>query len=257
LESRGLGNQQATALYDVAEKLEKGTKIEELSQKEQEALRKSFVTEGKQLTELQKTQRSLIEGLSQIGQGLIKILTGLLGTLIVGIKNLPGAISAAILSITNPEAGFKALEAIGKRIDNQLEGMGEGVKLVVAGGTKVGSTLGNAMGDVGSKLMSAIKEPAVGAGFGLGDVVNAVSDLIEDNNQARDRWLEELQASFNQRIDSIAEALRLISPEERKELQRADSDRLSAMYAGARIKADIQSKHLDKSESKRKNARVK
>ena len=237
LESRGLNNQQATALYDVADKLEKGTRIDELSVQEQEMLRKAFVTEGKQLSELQKTQRSLIKGLSKIGEGLLKVLTGLLGTIIVGIKSLPAAIKAAVTYITDPSAGKEQFEALENALSEQLSGIGDGASLMYEGGKQTAGALGDALGDIGTKLEKAVKFDPGGIWAAMGDTLDQATDAISQimsENEARDLWLEELQASFDRRINAIGEALGLVTEEQVRHMEELDRERLDAATARLR-----------------------
>lgn len=260
LESRGLNNQQATALYDVADKLEKGTKIEDLSKKEQEALRKAFVTEGKQLTELQKTQRSLIKGLSQIGQGLIKILVGLLGTLIVGIKSLPAAMAAAVTSITNPMEGAKQFAKIGDDLSEQLSGIGAGANLIAKGATTAGTAVGGAFGEMGATLKKALAVDPGGHWAAMGqrveDIASTVKGIATDSAKQQ-MWIGELQAEFNKKISDLSASIGLISKEKAKAIQEMDAQSLSEQHARSRkVSTTIDASHMDKSESQRKGNRV-
>ena len=253
LESRGLSNQQATALYDVADKLEKGTKIEELSAKEQKALTESFKTEGEQLTELQKTQRSLIEGLSKMGEGILKMLTSFLGVLVVGIK---GILSAVLKPTLDPDEIFKRLVKYDTALNEQLSGLGEGFDLFIEGGKKTGAVVGGALDSVNKNLSKALALD-MGGGPGVMQRLDEISSAVADIQRDSSTWVEELQASFNARMDVLAEQLRLITPQEKQVLAESDNERLSKMHAAQRVRATISSNHQDKSESKRRENRVK
>ena len=250
LESRGLSNQQATALFDIADKLEKGTKIEELSNEEQKALNKAFVTEGKQLTELQKTQRSLIKALTEMGKGVIKLLTSMLGAIIVGTK---GLLSIVLNPTTDPEELAKRYQQFNVVMDSQVQGMGEGIKEFFEGGKKAGAVIGDVAAGVNKRLGQAIEYNP--GGLGLFQRIQEVSSAVESIKNNQDVWVNELQASFNARIDGIMEAIGAMTPAERQALRESDAAGLQREHEEAYKRAPKQRqkipfKHLNKAMSK-------
>jgi hypothetical protein len=232
LESRGMENQHATALYDVADKLEKGTRIEELSTKEQKVFNDAFKTEGKQLTELQKTQRSLISGLADIGQGLIKILAGLVGAVAVGFKNILRGIEAAVLFWKDPQKSSDLFAQIGKDMETQLSGVKSGGELILQGAEKTGSALGGALGDVGKQLKEAVTGDPGGRWAAMGEAIKSTAEglgaLIEDEGNARELMARELKASFNKRIAELSEFIGFTGEEDTKDVYRHEEAKSSA-----------------------------
>lgn len=88
LERQGMSHQAASAAWDFADKFDRGADIQKAGNDEMKALRKAFQTEGKQVSDIQKNQRHLIEALRKVGEGILTILTSLLSTLIVGFKSI-------------------------------------------------------------------------------------------------------------------------------------------------------------------------
>ncbi len=95
---QGLKSEAATTFVDEAAKgpfsrLLVGV---EGSEKTLKGLKNAFKTEGEQVSEIQKDQRDLIKGMMAVGQGILQILGGLLGTIILGIRSLPALLEWAI-----------------------------------------------------------------------------------------------------------------------------------------------------------------
>ncbi len=154
LEQQGLTSQAATAAVDVAEKLDKGAEIQDLSNKETKALREAFLTEGKAVSELQKTQRDLIKGMSDIGMGLLKILGGILGTLILGFKWLV-TLPARLLMMPGDQAD--ELDAqIGAAFDVQFASISSGLTQVKKGAGEVKDAVGQIFEEAFGSLSAAL-----------------------------------------------------------------------------------------------------
>lgn len=187
LEQQGLTSQAATAAVDVAEKLEKGAQIQDLSNQEMKALREAFLTEGKSVSELQKNQRDLIEGMSDIGMGLLKFLSGILGTLILGFKWLV-TLPARLLMMSGDEAD--ELDAqIGAAFDVQFASISSGLTQVKDGAGKVKDAVGQIFSEAFGSLSTAlgvdfgtdkmIKQAIARMGQGLAKVEMDVSKIKE------------------------------------------------------------------------------
>ncbi len=131
LQQKGFKNEGAVAIVDAADKFEKGIKIADLNRKETSRLRKSFETEGKQLSELQKTQRELIKGLAKIGEGILKTLVGLLAAVASGFK---GAFDL-VRAMAEPDPLKKAamLSGITDRMEGQWDLLLDGFKDIEKG----------------------------------------------------------------------------------------------------------------------------
>ncbi len=187
LEQQGLTSQAATAAVDVAEKLEKGAEIQDLNTKETKALREAFLTEGKAVSEMQKNQRDLIDGLAQVGKGLLKILSGILGTLILGFKwwtTLP-----ARLMMPPGEAADKLDAQITAAYDLQFASIGKGLDDVTQGAGKVGSAMKGIFEDAFGSLSAAL-------GTKFGDDKRGFVDAALDG-------LARGLAKVNQRVDLL------------------------------------------------------
>lgn len=90
--------------------------------KQMKALKDSYITEGKALSDLQKSQYNLLQGLSNIGQGIMKILSGLLATLITGfhwLVTLPDRLS---MSDKDREAADEKIDAAFKSAWGAIKG---------------------------------------------------------------------------------------------------------------------------------------
>jgi len=173
LEQQGLTNQAATAAVDVAEKLEKGAQLQDLSNKEMKALREAFLTEGKSVSELQKNQRDLIEGMSEIGMGILKILSGMLGTLILGFKWLV-TLPARMLMMPGDEAD-KLDAQISAAFDVQFASMSTGLEEVKEGAGKVKGAVGQIFSDAFGSLSAAL-----GVNFGVEKMLDKLAANLEN-----------------------------------------------------------------------------
>jgi hypothetical protein len=172
LEQQGLTSQAATAAVDVAEKLEKGAEIQDLSNQETKALREAFLTEGKAVSELQKNQRDLIEGMSEIGMGILKILSGILGTLILGFKWLV-TLPARMLMMPGDEAD-KLDAQISAAFDVQFASMSTGLEEVKEGAGKVKGAVGQIFADAFGSLSAAL-----GVNFGVEKMLDKLASDLE------------------------------------------------------------------------------
>ena len=204
LEFSGLNNQQATALFDVAEKLDQGVEIDGLRNEESKALRKAFVTEGQQLTELQKTQRSLIYGLADMGRGLLKVLTGILGTIAVGIKSIPQEIAAAIMMTKDTKRGLAMFEEIEQKIKEQADLVSSGADDIARGATRAGNAVGNQFSDIVGAIKSAAGFDPGGHFTRLGEALDEMGSTVDklvESERARDLLWEQMNARINELVD--------------------------------------------------------
>jgi len=95
---QGLSSTAATTFVDEAEKgpfkeLLNNTKG---SKESLDGLKKAFKTEGEQLSEIQKDQRDIINGMASVGKGILQMVSGLIGTIVVGIRSIPALIDYAV-----------------------------------------------------------------------------------------------------------------------------------------------------------------
>jgi len=165
LQQQGFSNEGATDIADAAAKFEKGRKISELGNAEREKLIKVFQTEGTQMSEMQKTQRQLIEGLSKIGEGVLEILTGILGASIAGWRGLIAAISALFMPAQERN---KALDKISAAMEGQFDSLLKGVDTIAEGSKKLGGTqLGGKLQDIVAPVKKALKTDFIGPSAGF------------------------------------------------------------------------------------------
>lgn len=95
---QGLSGAGATAFVDEAAKgsFERLNASTEESNKTWKGLKEAFKTEGEQVSEMQKDQRDIINGMAKVGQGLLGMLGGLIGVIVTGIRSMPALIEYAI-----------------------------------------------------------------------------------------------------------------------------------------------------------------
>jgi len=128
---QGLASTAATTFVDEAEKgpfkeLLKSTKGSEESL---EGLKKAFQTEGEQLSEIQKDQRKIIDGMAAVGKGILQMVSGLIGVIVVGIRSIPALITYAVEKLLPGGDDAKAdriMEAITNTQQKQFDVMAAG-----------------------------------------------------------------------------------------------------------------------------------
>lgn len=104
-----------------------------------EAFEKAFETEGKTLTELQKTQHQLIDSIAKIGQGLLQVVTGLFGTIVTGFASIPMLIKALTMEGKERETALNRIVNINNA---QLGNLVAGFDKTTEGGKQLASVLG-------------------------------------------------------------------------------------------------------------------
>lgn len=185
LKQKGFGNEAATSIVDAANKFEKGIEIAKLGAGERKKLRDAFKTEGKQMSELQKTQRDLIKGLSKIGEGILKVVTGILSSIITGLKAIPAFINAYL-----QPTEAKRMQVFGKlsdAMDGQWKALASGFEDMKEGGAFLKDTaLQNMIKNISKPLSEAAKMD-VGkskqrntAQF-IGDIMKGAGDVVKVN----------------------------------------------------------------------------
>ncbi len=158
----------------------------------------AFKTEGQQLTELQKAQYDLVMGLSKIGEGLLEIVAGILGTLIVGFKSLPALFKALM---TPDLAERDALySAVSDAMEVQFKVVGSGVNRIKEGLSqmKEGTLAGiQAMAD---NILLAVNSDPGGAFEGMIDKIKENTANIANiaaREESRNQYLNEMDNVIN------------------------------------------------------------
>ncbi len=153
LTSYGFTPQAAAAAFDIAPELKEGNKIGEATSRQLKRFADTFKTEGEQMSELQKTQRELIKGMAKVGQGILKIITGIFGSIVMGLKALPRYIQAMM---SPEEERWKILNSIDDMMNKQLNTFIGGIEDIKVGGKDLGNSALKGLYDI----FSGVKEVA-------------------------------------------------------------------------------------------------
>lgn len=157
LMEQGFNMEGAASIVDAMDKFDSGVKVFDDTTKEGKAaiekFTKVFSTESTQMESFQKAQNKIIDSLAEIGQGILKILSGIFGVIVVGVKSIPVLLEA----IANPSRRNELLGKMKDAFSEQFGGMKEGWTNIVKGGTKLkDEVLAKALGEVSGPLSKAI-----------------------------------------------------------------------------------------------------
>lgn len=89
LEQQGFGFEGAKGIVEIGGKMAQGVKLNELSLKEQQALRDAFKTEGQKQSEIAKNTHTIMQGLAGVGEGILQVVTNIIAYSILFYKSLP------------------------------------------------------------------------------------------------------------------------------------------------------------------------
>jgi hypothetical protein len=89
LEQQGFGFEGAKAIMEIGDHVDKGGKLTDLSIKEQKALKDAFKTEGQKQSDIQKNIHTIMQGMAQVGEGILQIVTNFVAVAIVFFKTMP------------------------------------------------------------------------------------------------------------------------------------------------------------------------
>jgi methyl-accepting chemotaxis protein len=219
-QNAGWDDQHARALIELAPTLKDGQKLEEGTQKQLAEFRKTFETEGKVLTELQKNQNQLIEGLAKISEGILKVITSVLGHIIIGVKTLPMLFRA----MTAPEEEREEmLREINRLTLMQTTAMSEGFEDIKLGGGMSIEALSDSFNSIFKGLDEAIKFEDKGKNAAivrdvrkLNDYTNSFIDFVKDNVSSQ--YGETLQLvrdsrKLFQKLDQLEQKIEKMSAE--------------------------------------------
>lgn len=208
----GLSNQSAAALVDTKGEIAKLNALTGLNTKEMENLKNSFITEGERLSNLHKMQRELYVAVGDIGRGLLKVLTGLVGVLALGFKSIPVLVMAIIPGST---VGWEDIDRISRKFDDLKVGISDGLGLVAGGIGQLPEIFGKEFQDDLKPIMDALKyEPPKYAPGGV--EMPSPFESIEENLRRVEAIKDEM----------IRDATELISDADTREMV------LSAMKSG-------------------------
>lgn len=145
----GLSSIQAQGIVDYYNTNRTTEGLTAMTPEQEKQWKQTFNIEGSQLTQLQKNQRDLIDGLAKVGEGLLNLVSNILATLILGIRSIPPLVHAAVTALDptaskeDRNAAFGNIDKIGQLQRSFFEGMSDAVDKVVEGYLKVGSALGD------------------------------------------------------------------------------------------------------------------
>jgi len=150
----GMQNQPAATLVDTKGELVKVNALTELNQKETANLKNSLITEGERLSALAKMQRELYKAIASIGKGLLKILTGLVGVLVMGFKSLPVLIMALI---PGSQVGWAELNELSRKFDALSTSISSGAQDMKTGFGMLPDIFGKEFSDDLKPLLDVLK----------------------------------------------------------------------------------------------------
>ena len=176
LEQQGFGFEGAKGIMAIGEKLEKGQTLESLSIKEQQALKSAFMTEGQKQGEIQKDTYRILQGMSDIGQGLLKIITNFVGMSIVFFKSM--------LTLATGTDDDK------KRVKEQLDEFYKGMK---SGAMQMWGGKDEKTGGFNGIL--------TGMGGLLAPIAKPITDAIEWNPMSTDKVTEAVKSLDLKNVD--------------------------------------------------------
>ena len=201
----------ADAMAFLASTFKEGQELEGKSKAQADAFMKAFETEGKTLTDLQKVQKDLIEGMAKIGEGLLQILTGLVGVFIVGFKSLiagSGALVKAFFGTPDEKADAqKTFDYISENMGIQTAAIGTGVTRLAQGLGETGKALAGAMDVVMGQTVDALKKAIdMRVGYGPEGITETVAEVIADVASVK-QGLYLLGHEVNAQLEGIFQAV--------------------------------------------------
>lgn len=152
---QGLSGAGATAFVDEAAKgsFDRLNNNTEESNKVWTGLKNAFQTEGEAVSELQKDQRDIINGMAKVGKGLLGILGGLVGVIVLGIRSIPALIDYAINRMPGGDSAKadRIMEAITQAQDKQFGAISSSLTVLFGDEKNKG-----AFGELGDTALSKI-----------------------------------------------------------------------------------------------------
>lgn len=191
LEQQGFGFEGAKGIMEIGDKLASGVKLNELSLKEQKNLRDAFKTEGQKQSEIEKNKHTLMQGLGEIGEGVLQVVTNLVAYSILFYKSLPTLIMGS-------DAEKKAMWEMSNKF---FESAGKGFEKMIAG---------SKTGLVGMKgLLGPILDPMIKAIRWSPKVDKQYSDLQGWNFAAAKNKAADEMANKMPGMGGVADAKRV------------------------------------------------
>lgn len=117
-------------------------------------LKESFDVEGKTMSELEKMQYDLIQGLATIGRGILKVLVGILGAVVTGFRMM---YMSTKLSLTDFDSNERIYAEMDRLWSLQTSSLTEGLNDLLSGSDKTLGALGGLFDNIAHPLAEALK----------------------------------------------------------------------------------------------------
>lgn len=124
-------------------------------------LKDAFGVEGQTMSALEKMQYDMMQGVAKIGQGLLKVVVGILGAVVTGFRALIVAVQLANPLTRNRD---EKIAEIDRLMELQTTSLKAGLSDVINGTGELAGAFGDLFKDLGGPLAAALtsydKEPA-------------------------------------------------------------------------------------------------
>lgn len=175
----GMSNQQATVIIDAHETLKRTNDITKEGHKKLEDVKNAFVTEKEKIDQLKQTEWKLDMSIKDVGQGLLKILVGILGVLANGFRTVVDVVGAAWNALTgHPVEAAEILWGTIYRQEKLLDHVSSGLGDVVRGILGFADAMGGQFKKDAQPILDALGDQASPKGTGAlgGDPAAASAD---------------------------------------------------------------------------------
>ena len=194
----GMDDNQARTILDFIPEYD-GDKIR-VDPKKVEEFMKAFETEGETKTLLEKAQYDLVMGLSKVGEGLLKVVTGILGVLIVGFRSLPTLFRA--LTTVNPVERNALYEKVSAATKAQMNFIGEGL-VDMEDGSKMALGAGlDAIYAIAKNIKAAVEADVGGGWTKIGEKMEEMGQTMADI-LIKQGGLQDAIVEFNQVLPNL------------------------------------------------------
>jgi hypothetical protein len=236
------GKGQAEFIIDKASSLQGDKALSEGDKASLDELKKAMTTEGSKLTQLQKNQRDLINGMAKMGQGIMEIVSNLLATIVLGIRTLPASLANAwvmfnpLSSAKDVQKAEESSQQIQKLMFNTFSQMGHGVDTIMAGWDQTKKATGDTLDIIGMgslKTAATVDIPGTTWTRIAQRIDEAVTTGIGDVTEGISRDLE----AMSYRLDGLLEYVS--SDKSYKQIERETDERVADLEdrSSARIQA--------------------
>jgi len=195
---QGQSGPAATAFVDQAAKGDFNQLLDNTKESKEtlKGLKKAYQTEGEQLSEIQKDQRDIIDGMASVGKGILQMVSGLIGVIVVGIRSIPALIDYAINKIIPGGDDAKAnriMDAIDVMQSQQFATIAAGAESFAEASSALKDTIGERIYKVfGENLRSAMNTDLSGfkpvGDMNMGEVKSALDDNTAELGTLRARF---------------------------------------------------------------------